>query len=312
MDYATLYQIRQYLKLSSTETGDDDLLTRLIHEINGNIDEWCNRRFDVRQETRLFDYPVKRRDDFGVYDLEAWVASWNIAAEGLINKRLRLDDDLFSLTTLTNGDSNEITSSNYVLEPANKYPKFAVRLVGSSTNWQLPTDGQREQVISVAGLWGYHRRYGDKAWIDSLDTVQDNPLSSAATTINVGDADGLAGDGELVRFQAGNMIRIESEFCDVLSVDTSGDTLTVTRGYNGTTAASHAQGTQIDIYRPMENVVRAAKRWVKYVYRQKDVDTMDTTQIIGTGIKITPSAIPPDVRALLPSPRRGLDQNGLL
>lgn len=310
MNYVTLYQVRQYLKLTATETTDDSLLTRLIRETHDNIDEYCDRRFDVRQETRSFDYPVKSRDMLGAYDIEAWIAQWNAVSQVYGNKRLRLDDDLLSLTTLTNGDDTEITSGNYVLEPANKYPKSAVRLVGSSVNWQLPSSGRKEQVIDVAGLWGYHRRYSDKAWIDSLDTVQDDPLSAAATTLTVSDADGQAGDGELVRFQAGNMIKIEDEFLDVLSVDTDNNQLTVVRAYNGTTAAQHTQGTTIYIYRPMENIVRAAKRWVKYVYRQKDVDTMDTANIIGTGIKITPSMIPPDVVALLPSPRRGQNSEG--
>lgn len=310
MNYVTLHQVRQYLKLDTEETTDDTLLERLIREINGNIEEWCGRRFDVRQETRTYDYPVEIREALGLYDIEAWVARWNVVSEGYMRKRLRLDDDLLSLTTLTNGDDTTISASDYVLDPANKYPKHSIKLVGDDTNWQLPTGGQREQVIDVTGLWGYHRRYSDKAWIDTLDTVQDNPLSSSATSLTVSDADGDAGDGEGTRFQAGNMIKIGSEYLDVVSVNTSTNVLTVVRGYNGTTAAEHAQGITIYVYRPMENIVRAAKRWVKYVYRQKDVDTMDTAHILGTGVRITPSMIPPDVVALLPSPRRGQDSEG--
>jgi hypothetical protein len=310
LNYVTLYQVRQYLKLTASEIADDALLIRLIREINGNIDEWCDRRFDVRQETRLYDYPVKARESFGVYDLEAWVDQWNALGESRVNRRLRLDDDLLTLTALTNGDASEIESDSYVPEPANQYPKSAVRLLGG-TNWQLPSDGQREQVISVAGLWGYHRRYS-QAWVDSLDTVQNNPLAAVAMSLTVQDADGLAGDGETYRFQAGNMIKVGSEFLDVLDVNYSTNILTVVRGYNGTTAVAHDQGTTIYVYRPMENIVRAARRWVKYVYRQKDVDTMDVANIIGTGVRISPSAIPPDVEALLPTPRRGLDGEGLL
>lgn len=317
MLYCTLYQLRQYLELETTETADDNLLTRLLKEIHFNIDEWSGRRFDVRYEARSYDYPVKAREPFGVYNADQWISQWNNYVEQQVNGRLRLDDDLLSLTTLTNGDGSTIASTSYVLEPANRYPKFAVQLKrATEVNWQLPTDGHREQIISVAGLWGYHTRYGDRAWISSLDTVQNNPLASGGTSLQVSDADGLSGDGEQQRFQAGQMLRLSDddnyEFVDVLAVDNSTNILTISRAYNGTTARQWIQGTVIDIFRPMENIVRAARRWAKYVYRQKDVDTMDTTSIIGTGVQIVPSMMPPDVKALLPSPRRGLDQSGLL
>jgi hypothetical protein len=302
MNYVTLYQVRQYLKLAATETADDVLLARLIREVRQNIDTWCNRRFDVRQEARAFDYPIKPLSGFGVHSAEYFVYQMNAVAH-LSSGRLFVDDDLLQVTTLTNGNGTVIAADKYVLEPANIYPKHAVILKrGGGVSWLPASDGTREQVISVAGLWGYHTRYGDQAWLSSLDTVQDNPLSAAATTLNVQDADGLDAGGESQRFQAGQMLRIDSEFIDVLAVDNTTNQLTIARGVNGTTAAQHTQGTAIYVYKPMENIVRAARRWVKYVYRQKDVDVMDAQQIIGTGIKITPAAMPADVRSLLPSP----------
>ncbi len=302
MNYATLHQVRQYLGLKTAETADDARLTRFIRESCQGIDEYCGRRFDVRQETRLLDYPIPVKSTFGHYSAEDF-ASWMNATADLGQGRLAVDDDLLAVTALLNGNGEAITAADYVLEPANVYPKHTIRLKsGSSLYWQPATDGTREQVISVSGLWGYHPRYAD-AWVDSLDTVNDAPLAAAATTVNVNDADGPAGDGETIRFQAGNLLRLESEFLDVVAVDTTLNRLTVKRGANGTTAAQHAAGTAIYVYRPLENVVLAAIRLTAWRYRQKDVDAFDKTAILGTGFAIIPAAIPADVKALLPAPK---------
>jgi hypothetical protein len=214
-----------------------------------------------------------------------------------------LDEDLLSVETLTNGDDNEITSSDYILLRENRYPKYAIQLKeDSSYVWEADSAGNKKQVISVDGMWGWHH-FPNDMWVSSLDTVRDNPLSNSATSLEVSDADGIAGDAVPTRFQAGNMIKIENEFCFVLEVDTDTNLLTISRGYNGTTAAQHAQGTTIYVYRPMENIVLATIRGVVWRYRQKDVDVFDKTQILGTGAIIIPSNLPADVLELLPAPK---------
>jgi hypothetical protein len=56
---------------------------------------------------------------------------------------------------LTNGDSNVITSTSYVLLPKNIFPKYAIKLKeNTSTVWEGSTTTDY-QVISVAGSWGY-------------------------------------------------------------------------------------------------------------------------------------------------------------
>lgn len=300
MNYATLYQARQYLGLSATETGDDTKLETFAQQSSRSIERYCRRRFDVRYETRLLDYPIAARSAFGVYSAEMFVAQMNAAGD-LGQGRLKVDDDLLSVSELLNGEETEVVASDYVLEPANVYPKHSIRLKsGSGLYWLPDSDGNREQVISVTGLWGYHDRYSD-AWVNSLDTVQNNPLTAIATSLTVSDGDGLAGDGAANRFQAGQLIQIESEFLEVSYV--SSNTLTVVRGANGSTAAAHAQGTAISIYRPMPDVVLAATRLIAWRYRQKDANSFNRETILETGVYIAPTAMPPDVVSLLPRPR---------
>lgn len=63
-------------------------------------------------------------------------------------------------------------------------------------------------------------------------------INSSVTTITVPTAGA-------VNFSIGDTIKIESELILVTDIDTSAETLTVTRGYAGTSGASHADGSAI-------------------------------------------------------------------
>lgn len=303
MNYATLHQVRAYLKLKATETDDDNLLKTFIRQSVKSIDGYCKRRFDIRRETRSFDYPLPKFERIGVYRAEDFVTQMNVLGDWL-DARLKVDDDLLEVVTLTNGNGNAFSTSDFVLEPTNLFPKHSVRLLESSDQvWETGTSGDREQIIDLDGYWGFHDRYDDDTWVDSLDTVQDDPLSAVSTQLTVSDADGDAGDTLGYRIQAGNVLKIESEFVFVASVDYTTNVCTITRAYSGTTVAEHVQGTKIYVFRPMANIVLACTRLVAWRYRQKDVDTFDKAAILGSGIAIIPSAMPADVRDLLPSPK---------
>jgi hypothetical protein len=303
MDYVTLTQVRAYRNLKTGETADDAKLQGFIRGANKFIDTYCRRNFDPRRETRLFDYPIKPRSAFGAYDAESFVAQMNAAAD-LGAGVLRLDADLLSVETLINGDGTTILPTDYVLEPANSAVHHSIRLLSSSSlRWLPGTNGRREQVISMLGLWGYHTDYNTAAWIDSLDTVRDNPLTIGATSLTVTDADGVAEDLQTPRFQPGQLLKMEAEFVNVIAVNATSNVVTIKRAVNGTVATAHVQNTPISIYRPLENIVMAAQRLVSWRYTQKDANSFDREAILGTGIAITPSAVPADVKALLPAPK---------
>jgi hypothetical protein len=112
-------------------TGDDALLTTLITEAEVYIENYCHRLFEAETLTKKYD-----------------------AVKDIDGRTLWLDEDLLSITTLTNGDSAVITSGQYVLLPTNRSPKYAIRLLASSgVSWQFVDD--TEEAISVAGSWGY-------------------------------------------------------------------------------------------------------------------------------------------------------------
>lgn len=128
--YATLQEYKDYADITSTDATDDGALEDLIETASRFIDTQTLRTFYARTETRSFNVPDGRK--------------------------LTLDDDLISITTLTNGDDEVLTTSDYILEPANETPKFAITLKQSSTKrWELDSDSNSEQVIDVAGSWGW-------------------------------------------------------------------------------------------------------------------------------------------------------------
>ena len=65
--------------------------------------------------------------------------------------QLNLYEDLVSVTTVTNGNADVISSGDYDLYPAIPYYRINLRR-GKSVHWQ--SDGD-DTPISIAGKWGY-------------------------------------------------------------------------------------------------------------------------------------------------------------
>lgn len=202
--------------LSITGTGDDTLILSLIRGVSADIARACGRQFVPRIETRYFD---ALRDTSG-------------------RGALMLDDDLLSVTTLTNGDTSTISASSYVTEPRNATSYHAIRLLGSSNLfWTYVTDP--ENAISIAGTWGYDLSWtpGTKSEWVSTDTLGAAIATTTATTCTLTTSGSLKG---------GQLIKIDSELIYVSSVSTT--TATIVRGVNGSTAATHLISTAIYVW----------------------------------------------------------------
>ena len=127
-DYTTWAAVKTYLDISGT--ADDTLGATLVTRASAMIDRYCRRVFTAASATRLFDVPH--------------------------GATLFLDEDLVSVTTLTNGDGTVIASTDYVLKPNNITPKFAIKLrETASTGWLGSSTTGEYQAISVLGSWGY-------------------------------------------------------------------------------------------------------------------------------------------------------------
>jgi hypothetical protein len=240
-DYETLTSIRTDKAIGTTKTSDDPMLRRFIRQSSRLWDLWTSRHF------------------------VPYVATKQFSMSHVNGTSLKLRDDLLAVTTLTNADSTVITAGYYNLRPDNVYPKRTVEL--TTTSYSYWNFAYPENRVQIAGIWGFHEDYA-RAWGDSLDTVENNPLTSSATTITVNDSAGYD-DRYLTRFEVGDYLLIESEQVQIVAIPSS-SALTVLRGVNGTTAAEHVQNTPIYVYRQTEDVRFAVREIVKWMYERRD------------------------------------------
>lgn len=131
VDYTTTALFKESQNIASTNTDDDDFIGKLITRSSRAIDKMTRRQIVAESAVRKFH-----------------------AVDDVDGDILYLDEDLALITTVTNGDSTVIASSNYVLLPTNYSPKYAIRLTkSSSVSWTYDT--QPEDAIEITGDWGY-------------------------------------------------------------------------------------------------------------------------------------------------------------
>lgn len=247
---ATLYDLRQHLGFAANDTADDARLLAALEAASNTIERRTHRDFQPRVATRK--HSIDRR---------------NV-------RELLLRDDLLVLQSLTNGDGGNIALADVAILESG-----ALRLSNGAAFTYTDTP---EDAVQVTGIWGYHPDWA-AAWADSGDTVQDNPLSANATTVTALDVDAVMVDGT-PRFQVGHLLRIESEYVRVLATDTTLNTLTVARGVRGSTAASHASATTIEVYQTPADVVQLCLRWSAWLYREPDSGPEHVPSILLDGL----------------------------
>jgi hypothetical protein len=212
------------------------ILKKIVEE-SQRMQDWCFRRFDEYIDTGY--YTARHINNGG--DL----------LDGLT---LRLSTDLRSVTTLkyqvdpyTPGSGTEI-ASGYMLLPQGQrggvtsYDHIRLNPNGSVT-WS--TNGT-EPVNSIT-LLGKHG-YGGQ-WSNTGKTVASGLAADAAATSFVSSAELEPG-----------MYRIDTEYIYISAVSTT--TNTIDRACNGSTAATHANGTAIYRWESHPLVQRHVKRLV--------------------------------------------------
>jgi len=204
-------------------------------------------------------------------------------------REIAVYDDLLELTTLTNGDATTIASTEYNLYPLNGYPKKRVVLKSSSSVSFEPTAaGDSEAALSVYGVWGMHRNYG-AAWL-SATTLHGAIVSNSATTFTATSGTPLA---------AGQVVKIDAELMLVTNVSTN--TITVTRGWNGSTAVTHLTLAPVYVWQCEADIKRACMIQAGRYFRRSEA-IFGTTGGGEMGAQpVTLSQLDPDVKLIVDS-----------
>lgn len=247
----TVNYLRQHRSLAISETGDDALLLSFVQEASNEVMEAMKRVPHPYVDTRSYDYG-------GGFMPDIWT--------------INFDEDLLELTTLTNGDSNTISGSNYALRGANSFPKWRVQLKsGGAVSFTYPTTGV-EEAVSVAGIWGYVPHY-PIAW--KVLTTTAEALDDSETGVD------LTGSSLI---EVGHYLKVDSEQMLVTAI--SSNTATVERGQNGTTAASHLTGANVAAFQQAQDIKGAVRSIAAYYYLTKNQIGARVTVFDGGAVQV--------------------------
>ena len=274
--YASADDLRDYLagtSFSSGWTSDAGSIRRILEGASRRIDLYCEGgTFGPLTETRLYDigsgslvqspqYAVIAGTD--AIPLDGWlISTTTVTAYD--------DTDRGASTVLTEGHAND-----FFLMPYNVSPKTIFKLNEDTSN----TLDAGQQTLSILGQWGYT---SDTLSVTTADAIG----STTATSISVTSATDLG---------PAQTILIDSEQIYVTAI--SGNTLTVERGVNGTTAATHSGGAGLTRYDYPELVVQACLDIAKLTFRNRDLGSVGS---IGSG-EMSMTVAESEVRSVLMS-----------
>lgn len=262
--YASLADVKA--EMLAEGTVDDKKVMRFIRQISRRID----RLF--QSNVPLFA-PVIATRKIGLYggNINSYNRSLFLRSlEGVVMP-------LLSLTGAVTGSTTLVVGTNVQSYPDSGSPYYQLQLLGDTwASWYSAycSDVGGIQNATITGIWGYNRDYAN-AWL-AVDAVTATAITTTtATTFTVADVDGDNPYGESPRISAGNLIQIESEWMDVIATNIATNTVTVVRGVNGSTAATHAIAAVVKVYLVDENIRRAVTRQSAFLYsRQGAFDTV--------------------------------------
>ena len=270
-NYANVYDFRSYLSGTDHVTDwdtDEAPILRVLEAAGQRIDQYAGRSFGARTATRTYDLGTGAlRDDSlaGVSGSISYPDYWSskLSGAGIVP----LDDWLISATTVTAyhdtaRSANTVLTSgignDYLLEPYNSSPKTILKLEEDTTDSLY--SGQ--QTLTILGTWGWQ---DDKTSISTIDAIG----STSTTAVSV-----ASGSTTYV----GDTLVIDSEQVYVTAV--SGNNLTVIRGVNGSTAATHSGGATYYRWKYPADVAQVALDVGRTYWRSREVGT---TSVLGSG-----------------------------
>lgn len=262
-DYKTRIAVRGLSGSVGTDTSDDSAIESLLKYSSRAMDQISGRKFYPLIETRYFDIP----------------------SAGSVDPRVLYTPDLLEVISLTNGDGALI--AEYTLTPRNTTPAIGIRLNSyASDQWALsPTTGEYD-AIAVTGVWGFHNRY-NQAWLTV--TTANEAMDASETGYDVVSSADLA---------AGQLIRFDDELGYISAVGTN--TITITRGENGSTATTHLTGIPIQIWQVQDDIKNACLEITQNVNGARSGQSSGgRVTVTAAGVVIQPAEIPALVTALL-------------
>lgn len=230
-------QLRPLPAQGNTVTLSDDKTTivKYIGEASQMITNWCNRSF----------VPYINTSADVLYCLSPYGVQ-------------ELPDDTLSVTSITDTGGTAITLYELrdIYNELSGYP-YRYFQISNQQSYSVTDSNGYSPRWTVNGIFGYSKQSYANTWVNTT-TLNDASVTDSVTSITVSSA---------ANIETLDYIRVETEFMQV--TDTATNTLTVIRGVNGSTAASHADTTQVDVWRIDPAIKLAATRLASYLYSSR-------------------------------------------
>lgn len=248
-------------------TYNNAQIDRAVQEAARNIDAHLHRKFYPEDKTLYFDWPAQSGQGGGFITYP-----WKLYFDGNNN---------VSISSVESPPGTTLNTAYFNLEPANYGPPYTYIEIQRDKSIAFGGAPTPQRAVKITGTWGYTTD------TDTAGTLAAAVSSTTATSITISDAS-LVGVGDILivdteRFivqerstitsgqtntagattavesdnaitvtdgtqvHAGEVILIDSE--KMLIQDITGNVLTVKRGYDGTTLATHTTATTINVYR---------------------------------------------------------------
>ena len=243
--YQDLDTLRAALDVAESDTAQDADLLRVAEPVSRQIDAYC--QIAGRSSVGL--------DGFGFFPR----TETRLLMPDMSNRLLEVrGPKLLTLTSLkvdSAGDDTYATTlvedTDFVLEPRSGLPKSAVRFLANATTTFRQGSGSSLGVVQVIGDWGEFEE------TESVGTTNE-ALDATETGVDLVSGHTLT---------AGRTIKVESEQMYVSSI--TGDTATVERGVNGSTAATHDNTKAVTAYRYPRAVEQACLMQSMRLHRRR-------------------------------------------
>lgn len=189
-------------------------------------------------------------------------------------------DNLLALTGVTiNGTTVTVPTTVNVWPSANP-PYRQLQLSSWFNTWGYYLYGcSWTPLLTMTGIWGYSSDYAN-AW-PALTTLAAAIVSASATAITVADVDAPDAYGITPAISTGNLIMVDSELMLVTATNTSTNVVTVTRGVNGSTAATHLINANVQVWQVEPDISRVVARQAGLLYARFGAYTTIETNGMG-------------------------------
>ena len=270
--YADLTEFkRRFAEDATLDAVDAAEIEKAIEASSRRADWYCRRRFYVRTGTR-----VRHGNGQNAIRIPDLVAETTI----------KLDEDgdrTFELTLVAGTDYYLL---RHGFEDEDETPFTLLRL--DAVNGQRTIFINRLRLVEIVGRWGFKE---DTELLTSL----------AAEALDVGETAFDVDDG--TEFAVGQTIQVDDEDMYIQAISTN--TLTVERGVNGTTDATHLDNAPIDRFIWVPAVREATLILAARLWKRRETGYANTVVNPTVGTFETFRRSDPDVTALLDPYVRG-------